>query len=51
MKYYIYFVGTSNGQVIEAANMLSAKWLFAISHGLTSLARICATKKIPAEYR
>jgi hypothetical protein len=44
MKFFIYFRGTNNGEVIEAANMNSAKWIFAAKHGLTSISYIAAKK-------
>lgn len=44
MRYWVYFRGTRNGEWIEAATMPSAKWLFALKHGLTSLAYIAASK-------
>lgn len=38
--YYVYFRGTRNGEYITAENLLSAKWLFARKHNLTSIAYI-----------
>ena len=38
--FWIYFRGTRNGEYIEAENMLSAKWIFAKKHNLTSLSYI-----------
>ena len=42
--YYIYFLGTRNGEFIEAENMKSAKWIFALKNGLHSLAYISGHK-------
>ncbi len=40
MRFYIYFLGTRNGEWIEAENMKAAKWIFALKNGLKSLAYI-----------
>ena len=42
--FYVYFTGTRNGEMIEAANMLSAKWLFAVKNGLDSIGYISAKR-------
>ena len=44
-KFWVYFVGTRNGEWIEAANMKSAKWIFAKKNNLKSLAYIVASRK------
>ena len=44
LPYWIYFVGTNNGEFIDAENMNSAKWIFAIKNGLHSLSYIRGTK-------
>jgi hypothetical protein len=45
MKFWVYFVGTRNGEWVEAANMRSAKWIFAFKHGLNDLTYIVASRK------
>jgi hypothetical protein len=35
--FWIHFRGTNNGEYIEAENMLSAKWIFALKYGLNSI--------------
>ncbi len=42
--YYIYFLGTTNGEKIEADNMKSAKWIFALKHNLKSISYIAGKK-------
>ena len=44
MKYWVYFSGTRNGEYIDAENMLSAKWIFALKNNPHSLAYIQAHK-------
>ena len=44
MRYWVYFVGTSNGEWVTAATMKSAKWIFALKHGLHALTYIRASK-------
>jgi hypothetical protein len=44
MKFYVYFLGTRNGEWIEAENMKSAKWIFALKNGLKTLAYVAAKK-------
>ena len=44
MKYWVYFSGTRNGEYIDAENMLSAKWIFALKNNLHTLAYIQAHK-------
>jgi len=43
--YYVYFVGTRNGEWVEAENMHSAKWIFALKNGSKSLSYIRGSKK------
>ena len=38
--FWVYFRGTRNGEYIEAYNLITAKWLLAKKHGLTSIAYI-----------
>lgn len=45
MKYWIYFMGTSNGKWIEAENIKSAKWIFAIENNLNSIGYIAGSRK------
>jgi len=40
-RYFVYFVGTNNGETIEADNMKSAKWIFALKNNLSSIGYIC----------
>ena len=43
MKFLIYFIGTDpkkTGKIIDAENMNSAKWIFALDQGLKSLSYI-----------
>jgi len=35
--FYVYFRGTDNGKYIRAANLKSAKWIFAIEQGLKGI--------------
>lgn len=44
MRYWVKFIGTRNGEWIEAENMLSAKWIFALKNDLKSLSYITASK-------
>ena len=46
-KFWVYFVGTRNGAWIEAANMSSAKQLFAMRQGIAFSSYIKASKKAP----
>lgn len=46
-RYWIYFRGTRNGEHVDAANMNSAKWIFAQRHGLTSLAYVGGSRGHP----
>ena len=43
--FYCYFTGTGNGEWVEAANMNSAKWIFALKNNLKSISYISASKK------
>lgn len=43
--FYIYFRGTGNGKYIRAANLKSAKWIFAIEQGLKSISYIAGKTK------
>jgi hypothetical protein len=43
--YWVYFRGTHNGEWIEAANMKSAKWIFALKNNLHSLEYIAAKRE------
>jgi hypothetical protein len=45
MRFWIYFRGTRNGEHIEAASMLAAKWIFAYKHGLASISYIAGSKR------
>tara|TARA_A100001201_G_scaffold99881_1_gene85976 strand:- start:1550 stop:1708 length:159 start_codon:yes stop_codon:yes gene_type:complete len=49
-QYWIYFQGTSNGAVINAKTMKQAKFIFAESQGINSIARIKGTKRIEKCY-
>jgi hypothetical protein len=40
--YWITFIGTQNGEYIVAENMKSAKWIFALKHGLNSISYVSA---------
>ena len=42
--FYIYFRGTRNGEYIQANNMHSAKWIFALKYGLTRLTYIAGKR-------
>jgi hypothetical protein len=42
--FYVYFLGTRYGEYIEAATMLSAKWIFAYKHNINSINYIAAKK-------
>lgn len=44
MRFWVFFRGTRNGEWIEAENMYSAKWIFAIKNGLNSLTYIQGSK-------
>ncbi len=46
MVYYIYFIGTRNGEYIEADTMKAAKWIFAKKHRLSSLAYIAGKRPV-----
>ena len=50
-EYWIYFQGTSNGKVISARTMKEAKFIFAESNGINSIARIKGTKTITSFQR
>lgn len=43
--YYIYFLGTRNGEWVKANSMKDAKWIFALKHSLNSLAYIAGSRK------
>ena len=45
--FWCYFVGTLNGQWISAADMRSAKELFAIAQGVAMSGYIRASRKAP----
>lgn len=42
--FWVYFRGTRNGEHVSAATMHSAKWIFALKHGLKSISYIAARK-------
>ncbi len=42
--FWVYFRGTGNGEHIEAANMKSAKVIFAMKHGIEMSGYIAARK-------
>jgi hypothetical protein len=46
-RYWVYFRGASEGAWVNAASMTDAKWIFAESQGLHSIAYIAASKKGP----
>ena len=43
--FWVYFIGTRNGRWIEAANMKSAKAIFAAQEGIAVGSYICASRK------
>ena len=45
--FYCRWVGTRNGAWIEAANMKSAKRIFAMREGIDSIARVTASRRKP----
>ena len=45
LTFWVYFRGTKNGEFIEADTLYSAKWIFALRKGLTSLAYIAGSKR------
>ena len=46
MKFYIYFQGCSNnGNWIDAENLKSEKWIYALKNGINSISRIMGSKK------
>lgn len=47
MRFWVYFVGTYNGAWIEAADMASAKALFAMRQGIPMSSYIKASRKAP----
>jgi hypothetical protein len=49
--WYVRFVGTNNGEWISAANMKSAKIIFATKHGVPVSSYIVASKKGPKAER
>ena len=51
MRYWVYFIGTLNGSWIEAADMASAKALFAMQQGVAMSCYIRASKKAPVGAR
>ena len=42
--FWVYYIGTSNGAYIRAANPRSARWIFANGEGLASITYLAATK-------
>jgi len=44
MKYWVCWQGTRNGEYIEAENMKSAKWIFALKNGINSIGRVTGRK-------
>jgi len=44
MKFWVYWLGTNNGEFIEAENMKSAKWIFALKENINSIVRVQAKK-------
>jgi hypothetical protein len=44
-RYWVYFIGTRNGEHIVAPTMHAAKMLFAEKHGIISLAYVKASKR------
>lgn len=45
--FWIYCLGTSNGKVIKAENMKSAKWIYALELGVNSIAYIAGKNVSP----
>lgn len=48
--FYVRFVGTRNGEWIEAANIETAKYLFARKHGIEVTSYIVASRKGPVDH-
>jgi len=44
-EWFVYFTGTRNGRWVEAENMKSAKWIFALENGINSIIGVSATRK------
>ena len=42
--YKIKFIGTITEEIIEAENLKSAKWIFALKHGLNSISYVSGSK-------
>ncbi len=43
--FYVYFRGTGNGRYVRAFNLHSAKWIFALEHGLNSIGYVAGKLK------
>jgi hypothetical protein len=44
--FYVYFRGTNNGRLIEAANLKSAKWIFALQEGINGINQIAGKRQV-----
>jgi len=44
MMFWVNWIGTKNGEYIEAENMKSAKWIFALKNGINSIGRVTGRK-------
>lgn len=45
--FYVYWLGTCNGEWVEAASIKDAKWIFALKHGVNSISYVKASKNGP----
>ena len=43
--FYVYFRGTNYGRWIEAENLKSAKWIFALQEGINGINQIAGKRK------